>query len=411
VSLGHLITQYGYLALFILVGAESLGVPLPGETALILAGAYAGTTHRMSPWAIFAVAAAAAIIGDNIGYWIGDKGGYRLARAHGRRIRLDERKLKIARYLFDRHGVKVVFFGRFVSILRTYAAFLAGTSKMRYRKFLPANAAGGIVWSAIYTIVAYFAGRALERDSGIIDLALGIAAAVAIVAALLLVRRQAGRLAQRAEEAYPGPLQLRSVARGRGWCRPGPCPGGGANRPGDRPAAGRSRPRYVGRRADLDVHRPPRGDPLRCAVGRLRRTITRGPVAHGASVAWAPGRRPARATAQATTGPAQFVARCRATGTARRPDRARSQENSAPAAAVAATPAATRAAARRRSPARSLISSAAAVGRMCHTPNTPLATAIAAGPGITRRSAAWSTPRNAISSHSTVPTGIRNATW
>lgn len=206
-SISRLITEYGYYALFILVGAESLGVPLPGETALILAGAYAGTTHRMSPWAVFGVAAAAAIIGDNIGYWIGDKGGYRLARAHGRRIRLDEHKLKIARYLFDRHGVKVVFFGRFVSILRTYAAFLAGTSKMQYRKFLPANAAGGIVWSAIYTTVAYFAGKALERYSRIIDLAIGILAAVAIVAGVLLIRRQTGRLARRAEEAYPGPLE------------------------------------------------------------------------------------------------------------------------------------------------------------------------------------------------------------
>ena len=246
-SLSHLIADYGYFALFILVGAESLGVPLPGETALILAGAYAGTTHRMSPWAVFGVAAVAAIIGDNIGYWIGDKGGYRLARAHGRRIRLDDRKLKIARYLFDRHGVKVVFFGRFVAILRTYAAFLAGTSKMRYRKFLPANAAGGIVWSAVYTTVAYFAGKALERDSRIIDLAIGVVAAVAIVVALLLVRRNTGRLARRAEEAYPGPLEL---ADGR---PPRPPPGrrsswSGAARPArparlSGPAARRTTPR------------------------------------------------------------------------------------------------------------------------------------------------------------------------
>jgi membrane protein DedA with SNARE-associated domain len=208
VSISHLIDAYGYFALFILVGVESLGVPLPGETALILAGTYAGTTHRLSPWLIFVVAAGAAIIGDNIGYWIGVKGGYRLARAQGRKIRLDETKLKIARYLFDRHGVEVVFFGRFVSILRTYAAFMAGTSKMRWRKFLPANAAGGVIWSAIYTTIAYLAGRALQRASGLIDLVLGVAAAVAIVAAVLIVRRHAGRLARRAEAAYPGPLEL-----------------------------------------------------------------------------------------------------------------------------------------------------------------------------------------------------------
>src|SRR5206468_2285512 len=121
---GQLIASYGYWALFLLVGAESIGIPLPGETALIAAAAYAGSTHRLSPWVIFGVASAAAIIGDNVGYWIGDKGGYRLARRYGPKVRLDERKLKIARYLFDRHGTVVVFWGRFVSILRTYAAFL-----------------------------------------------------------------------------------------------------------------------------------------------------------------------------------------------------------------------------------------------------------------------------------------------
>jgi membrane protein DedA with SNARE-associated domain len=206
VSVGQLIDSYGYWAVFALVGAESLGIPLPGETALIIAGTYAGTTHHLNPWLIFAVAAAAAIIGDNIGFWIGDKGGYWLARRYGAKVRLDERKLKTARYLFDRHGVYVVFFGRFVSILRTYAAFMAGTSKMRWRKFLPANAAGGIVWAGIYTLIAYLAGTALQRVSGKIDLVLGGAAIVAIIAVVLAVRRQAGRLGDRAEAAYPGPL-------------------------------------------------------------------------------------------------------------------------------------------------------------------------------------------------------------
>jgi membrane protein DedA with SNARE-associated domain len=207
VNISHLITSYGYWAVFVLVGAESLGIPLPGETALIIAGTYAGHTHRLSPWVIFAVASAGAIIGDNIGYWIGDKGGYRLARRYGPKVRLDERKLKIARYLFDTHGPKVVFLGRFVSVLRTYAAFLAGTSKMRWRKFLPANAAGGILWAGIYTLASYLAGAALQRLSFRIDLILGGAAVIAIAAVLLLLRRETGRLAARAEAAYPGPLE------------------------------------------------------------------------------------------------------------------------------------------------------------------------------------------------------------
>jgi membrane protein DedA with SNARE-associated domain len=206
VNVSDLIASWGYWAVFLLVGAESLGVPLPGETALTAAGIYAGHTHRLNPWLIFLVASAAAIIGDNIGYWIGDKGGYRLARRYGPKVHLDEQKLKIARYLFDRHGAKVVFFGRFVSVLRTYAAFLAGTSKMRWRKFLPANAAGGILWSAIYTFAAYLAGNALQQASGIIDWVLIGVAVVAIVAVLVLIRRQTGELAARAEAAYPDPL-------------------------------------------------------------------------------------------------------------------------------------------------------------------------------------------------------------
>jgi membrane protein DedA with SNARE-associated domain len=207
VSISHLIDTYGYWAVFFLVGAESIGIPVPGETALIVAGTYAGNTHRLSPWIIFLAATAGAIIGDNIGFWIGDKGGYRLARRYGHLVRLDEHKLKVARYVFDIHGPKVVFFGRFVSILRTYAAFLAGISRMRWRKFLSANAAGGIVWAGIYTLAAYMAGNALQRASGTIDLIIVAVAVVAVTVVIFLVRRQTGKLGVKAEAAYPGPLE------------------------------------------------------------------------------------------------------------------------------------------------------------------------------------------------------------
>src|SRR5215469_11711866 len=215
-NIGHLISSYGYLALFVLVAVESLGIPLPGETALVIAGTYAGSTHKLSPWLVFLVGAAAAIVGDNIGYWIGDKGGYKLARRYGRKVRLDEHKLKIARYLFDRHGAKVVFFGRFISILRTYAAFLAGTSQMRWRVFLIANAAGGIVWAGAYTLLSYFAGHALERAAPWITWIVAGAAVVAVAVGFVWLRRKGQRLAERAEAAYPGPLTLsRAPARPR----------------------------------------------------------------------------------------------------------------------------------------------------------------------------------------------------
>lgn len=202
-----LITSAGYPAVFALVGLESLGIPLPGETVLVLASIYAGTTHRLSPWLIFAAAAGGAILGDNIGFWIGVTGGYRLARRYGPRVRLDERKLKVARYLFHRQGAKLVFFGRFISVLRAYAAFLAGTNKMRWPRFLVANAAGGIVWAAVYTAAGFFAGGALERLSATIDLALGGIAVLAVVLGVVLLRRRLAELSARADEAYPGPLE------------------------------------------------------------------------------------------------------------------------------------------------------------------------------------------------------------
>lgn len=205
-NIDHWVSSYGYWAVFLLVGVESLGVPLPGETALIFAGTIAGKYHHLSPWGIFAVSSAGAIIGDNVGFWIGDKGGYRLLKRYGHYIRIDEPKLKVGRYVFDLHGGKVVFFGRFISVLRTYAAFLAGTLKMHWRRFLVYNAAGGIVWSAIYTWVSYYAGNSLRRASGTINIALGVTAAVVIITVILVTRRQVRRLQAKAEEAYPGPL-------------------------------------------------------------------------------------------------------------------------------------------------------------------------------------------------------------
>src|SRR6184192_3516632 len=129
ISLSHLIDTYGYAALFLLVGLESVGVPLPGETALITAALYAGSTHRLNIAAVIGVAALAAILGDNLGFLLGRWGGVALLARYGRFV---ARRMKIGRYVFLRHGGKVVFFGRFVSVLRTYAAFLAGTNRMRW---------------------------------------------------------------------------------------------------------------------------------------------------------------------------------------------------------------------------------------------------------------------------------------
>lgn len=203
----HLIDTYGYWAVFAFVAAESLGVPIPGETALIAAGAYAGGTHRLNPWVIFAVAAVAAVAGNIVGYIVGWKGGFAVASRYGSKVRLDEHKLKVGRYVLDRQGGKVVFFGRFVSVLRTYIAFLAGTVRMGRPKFLVATVAGAVVWAAVYTVLSYKAAATLKRLSLTLDLILGGLAVAVVVGVVLVTRRQLKALGEKAEAAYPGSLR------------------------------------------------------------------------------------------------------------------------------------------------------------------------------------------------------------
>jgi membrane protein DedA with SNARE-associated domain len=203
-TLDHLLSTYGYAAVFAFIAIESLGIPFPGETMLITAGIYTGTTHHLEIALVIAAAAAGAIIGDNVGYAIGHWGGYRLLLRYGKYVRIDRAKLKLGRYIFVRHGAKVVFFGRFVSILRTYAAFLAGTNKMHWRRFLFFNATGGVIWALIYGLASYFLGKTIDRLSTPVDIALGVVGAVAVVGFLLFLRRNEKRLEEEAERAFPG---------------------------------------------------------------------------------------------------------------------------------------------------------------------------------------------------------------
>jgi membrane protein DedA with SNARE-associated domain len=211
-TLDHLLSHVGYAAVFAFVMVESLGVPFPGETMVITAALYGSLTHHLLAGLVWATAAAGAIVGDNIGYAIGYWGGYRLLRRHGSKLHVDEAKLKVGRLLFDRHGGKVVFFGRFVSILRTYAAFLAGVNRMAWHRFFLFNAAGAVVWSGIYAMGFYYAGNTLKQFRGPVDLALGIAAAVAIIVFFVWARRHTKQLEEEAELAYPGPLDADTAA-------------------------------------------------------------------------------------------------------------------------------------------------------------------------------------------------------
>ena len=198
-TIHHILATYGYAAVFGIVAIESLGVPFPGETALILAALYAGATGNLDIWLVIAVAAAGAIVGDNIGFTIGRYGGFALLRRYGEKIHVDERRLKVGRYVFLRHGGAVVFFGRFVSILRTYAAFLAGTNRMPWPRFLVFNAAGGIIWATAYGVAYYYFGQAIKGLQTSVDLGIGAVALVIVIGFLVYLRRKEDELADRAE--------------------------------------------------------------------------------------------------------------------------------------------------------------------------------------------------------------------
>src|ERR1700682_6118155 len=201
-----LLATYGYAAVFLFIAIESTGIPFPGETMLITASIYAGHTHRLNIVLVIAFAAAGGIIGDNLGYAVGHWGGYRLLRRYGRFIRLHEKRLKLGQYLFLQHGGKVVFFGRFVSILRAYAAFLAGTNRMPWWRFLLFNAAGGIVWATVFGTGAYVLGTQINNISRTSGIVFGILALFAIVAFFVFLRRNEARLMAEAEEAMPSRL-------------------------------------------------------------------------------------------------------------------------------------------------------------------------------------------------------------
>ena len=156
----HFFTHHGLPLLFLVVMLESFGIPLPGETALIFFGVLASKGNYSITWVIV-IAAAAAIIGDNLGYWlIGRLGGRALFRRHRWLKRWSDSVLPRAERIMRRHGGKTVFFGRFVAILRFTAAWVAGLGRMPWWRFLFWNAVGGIVWATAVGLVAFYGGKA-----------------------------------------------------------------------------------------------------------------------------------------------------------------------------------------------------------------------------------------------------------
>jgi uncharacterized protein (TIGR03382 family) len=181
-SLVSVAREVGYPLLFGLVAIETMGIPVPGETAIFTAGILA-SRDQLQIELVIAVAAAAAIVGDNVGFAIGRRVGRRLLLAPGPLERHRRRVIEVGEPFFQRHGPKAVFLGRWVTGLRITSAWLAGVNRMSWPTFLFWNALGGICWAASVSLVAYYLGRGAERILN----AAGLGGAIVVVVGALLV--------------------------------------------------------------------------------------------------------------------------------------------------------------------------------------------------------------------------------
>jgi membrane protein DedA with SNARE-associated domain len=208
----HLIVQlihvYGLVTVAAIVGLECVGVPLPGEAALLAAAIYAGTKHDLNIVSVIVTAAGAAIVGRMIGYVIGREFGYWLLLRYGNYVGMTASRIKLGQYLFLRHGGKIVFVAQFIPVLRTFAGIFAGANVMPWRDFLTANVIGAVMWAATYGYAAYELGREFERLEGPIVIVLAAITVISFIVGGIFVRHHEEQLIAEAERAMPGPLKL-----------------------------------------------------------------------------------------------------------------------------------------------------------------------------------------------------------
>jgi membrane protein DedA with SNARE-associated domain len=162
-TIQQLAQQYGYWAIFFGILLENLGLPIPGETVTIVGGFLSGS-DQLNYGLVLADAAIGATIGGNIGYWIGRKGGLPLLMSLGKLLRVPEAQIQNLRDQFSQNGVKAVFIGRFIALLRVFASPLAGIAEMPYWKFTLVNTLGAFAWSTVMVSLAYFAGQLVPLE-------------------------------------------------------------------------------------------------------------------------------------------------------------------------------------------------------------------------------------------------------
>ena len=183
----------GYLIMAVLISGESAGLPLPGETSLLAGAVEAQRGVLFLPWVI-AVAAGAAMIGDNIGYWVGNRAGRPALLRYGRFLHIRDKQVALLDHYFTHHGAKTVFFGRWVTVLRVAAALFAGASRMRWRSFLLWNALGSIAWASSVALIGYFFWASIGAVSSVFGYIGIVLFAGSIVAGFFVLRRMERRL-------------------------------------------------------------------------------------------------------------------------------------------------------------------------------------------------------------------------
>jgi membrane protein DedA with SNARE-associated domain len=182
-TLSELLARYGYLAIALFMFVESIGIPIPGESALITAAAVAGS-GALSVFGVFFAALTGNVLGGIAGYWMGLRGGQAVVARFGRLLRINDEHLVKANRFFEKHGASALIVGRFVAIVRSFLGMIAGVSAMPRRKFLLYNAVGGVVWSLTFTLIGYFFGKnlpALKRELGRVGLVLAVVVALVIL--------------------------------------------------------------------------------------------------------------------------------------------------------------------------------------------------------------------------------------
>jgi membrane protein DedA with SNARE-associated domain len=182
-TLAELLARYGYLFIALFMFVESIGIPIPGESALITAAAVAGI-GALSIVGVFFAALFGNVLGGLAGYWMGVRGGHAIVSRFGRVLRIDDARLKQAHGFFEKHGAAALIVGRFIAVVRSFLGMIAGVSAMPARKFFLYNLVGGVVWSLTFSIVGFFFGRnlpALKRELGRVGLVMGVVLGLVIL--------------------------------------------------------------------------------------------------------------------------------------------------------------------------------------------------------------------------------------